>query len=143
MESYFDSLSQVVTNLAINSLQHAFAPGDAGSITIRAELREEDELRIDFSDDGRGIDPSLRARVFEPFFSTRRMHGGSGLGLYIVNRIVTGQLDGSIALDGDGDGDGDGGAGAHFVILIPRIGRHSANARNFLSALSGTPVDER
>lgn len=136
MDSYPVSMAQVVTNLAINSLQHAFEPGGGGRIVIRATLLEDDEVRIEYSDDGCGIDPALRGRVFEPFFTTRRMLGGSGLGLYIVNRIVTRQLDGTIALEGDA------GRGACFVMQFPRVARHSPNISHILAAAPRTPIDE-
>jgi signal transduction histidine kinase len=129
-------MAQVVTNLAINSLQHAFEPGRGGRIVIRATLLEDDEVRIEYSDDGHGIDPALRGRVFEPFFTTRRMLGGSGLGLYIVNRIVTRQLDGTIALEGDA------GHGACFMMQFPRVARHSPNISHILAAAPRTPIDE-
>ena len=136
MDSYPDSLAQVVTNLAINSLQHAFEPGGHGRIAIYAALRDDDEVRIEYSDDGRGIDPGLLGRVFEPFFTTRRMIGGSGLGLYIVNQIITRQLDGSIAVEGNAN------RGVRFVMHFPRVARHSPNADHILAALPRTPVDE-
>ena len=134
LESYKVALAQVVTNLAINSLQHAFGPGTAkGRITIRAALCEDDEVRIEFSDDGRGIDPTLEDRVFEPFVTTRRILGGSGLGLYIVNQIVTRQLDGVIALESSAH------LGVRFVMQFPRVARHSPNVGRILAASSRTP----
>ncbi len=136
MDSYPVSLAQVVTNLAINSLQHAFTPGRAGRITVRAALRDDDEVRIDYSDDGRGIDPALEGRVFEPFFTTNRLLGGSGLGLYIVNQIITRQLDGSIVLEAGA------GRGARFVMHFPRVARHSPNVGQILAALPRTRADE-
>ncbi len=137
MDSYPVSLAQVVTNLAINSLQHAFLPGGGGRIVIRAELREDDEVRVEYSDDGHGIEPELQGRVFEPFFTTRRMVGGSGLGLYIVNQIVTRQLDGSIVLEGSAE------RGARFVMHFPRVARRALNVGHLLSALPRTPIDDR
>jgi signal transduction histidine kinase/purine-cytosine permease-like protein len=136
MDSYAVSLAQVVTNLTINALQHAFGSAKTGRIVVRAEASEADGVRIDFSDDGCGIVFSLRTRIFEPFFTTRRIFGGSGLGLYIVNRIVTRQLEGSIALE-----DPPGG-GAHFVIRIPQASRRTPQAGSILGALTRTLADE-
>ncbi len=136
MDSYPDSLAQVITNLTVNSLQHAFGRGEAGRLTIAAKLGEDDEVRLIFSDDGCGIDPALHGRVFEPFFTTRRMLGGSGLGLYIVNRIVTRQLDGSIVLDGDA------GRGARFVLQIPRVPGTALNGRSVVPTLARKRPDE-
>jgi signal transduction histidine kinase/purine-cytosine permease-like protein len=136
MDSYPVSMAQVVTNLTINSLQHAFVPDAGGRIVIRAELREHDEVRIEYRDDGRGIEPALLNRVFEPFFTTGRQIGGSGLGLYIVNQIVTRQLDGSIVLDRDTE------RGVRFVIDLPRVVRHTPSVDHLLSASRSAPADE-
>jgi signal transduction histidine kinase/purine-cytosine permease-like protein len=138
MHSYPVAMAQVVSNLAMNSLQHAFAPGRLGGwITIRAALREDDEVRIEFSDNGRGIESSLHGQVFEPFFTTRRMLGGSGLGLYIVNQLVSRQLGGSIVLARDDE------PGVRFVMHFPRVARRAPDVGRMLSALPRTPHDER
>jgi signal transduction histidine kinase len=70
-------------------------------------------VRIEFSDDGRGIEPGHAARVFEPFFTTRMGSGGTGLGLNIVYNIVTTLLGGTIRAEGAP------GAGAVFVLDLP------------------------
>lgn len=89
-------LSQIVSNLLMNSLTHAFVHGRGGEITIRAH-REGDQVCLDFADDGVGASDEVRAHIFEPFFTTRRGQGGSGLGMYIVHDLV-GRLGGTIAL---------------------------------------------
>jgi signal transduction histidine kinase/purine-cytosine permease-like protein len=140
MDSFPVALGQVVTNLAVNSLQHAFEPAKgekAGRIFVRASLSDDDEVRLEYRDDGRGIDAANLRRVFEPFFTTRRMVGGSGLGLYIVNQIVTRQLGGSIVLE-DERHEGHGGHGGHgvcFVMHFPRVARYVPNVGHILSAL--------
>jgi signal transduction histidine kinase len=58
--------------------------------------REGDTLHLACMDNGAGMQPDQVARVFEPFYTTRRSEGGSGLGLYICYNIVHEQLDGSI-----------------------------------------------
>ena len=137
LESYPVALAQVVTNLAINSTQHAFdAERPGGCITVHAHVGDDDEVRLELIDDGRGIEPALQARVFEPFFTTRRGAGGSGLGLYIVNQIVTRQLGGTSALECEP------GRGVRFVAYFPRVARRSANVRRMLGALPRTQSDE-
>jgi signal transduction histidine kinase/purine-cytosine permease-like protein len=137
MESYPMALTQVLTNLGVNALQHAFEPGRRGArVTVRAALEADGEVIIAVADNGHGIDPALRSRVFEPFFTTRRMLGGSGLGLYIVDQIVTRQLAGTVTLE-----DNPGG-GARFVIRVPRIARHAPNVGRILAARPGTKADE-
>ncbi len=140
MDSYPVSLAQVITNLAVNALQHAFEPGRAGRIVIRAGLRADDDVCVAFSDNGRGIAAALHGRIFEPFFTTRRVLGGSGLGLYIVNQIVTRQLAGSIVLQPGSD---DGGAA--FVLYFPRVARHTPDVGRILAdpPRTRTPPDER
>ncbi|MEO5350631.1 MAG: ATP-binding protein [Magnetococcus sp. YQC-3] len=94
------ALGQVVTNLLINSFKHGFAEGQqAGTITInvRYETWQVRTLVIWFSDDGRGMEPEVLSKVFEPFFTTAKGSGGSGLGLYICHNIVYNQLMGKMA----------------------------------------------
>lgn len=57
-----------------------------------------DHVRLVYSDDGVGIAPELQQKIFEPFFSTKVGAGGSGLGMYIVNNLVCGALQGSVSL---------------------------------------------
>lgn len=87
---------QILSNLLLNSRAHAFADGArSGYIDIRGEVSDARAI-LEFRDDGLGMSEEVRARVFEPFFTTRRDKGGSGLGLYIVYNLVTQGLHGSI-----------------------------------------------
>jgi signal transduction histidine kinase len=112
LDSYPGAFSQIFTNLIMNSLTHAFTDQEPGEIRI-AVRREEDTLRIEFSDNGRGIEPEVLPRIFEPFFTTRRGQGGSGLGLHIVYNLVNLTLGGSIFADSQP------GQGTTFVMRIP------------------------
>ncbi|GAB3732352.1 hypothetical protein GCM10028794_09330 [Silanimonas algicola] len=112
MESYPGPLEQVLTNLVENSLVHGFEPGQAGVIRISAEA-EGGRIRLRYADDGQGIPPTLRHRVFDPFFTTRLGQGGSGLGLYLVYNLVHGRLGGSIQLEEST------GPGACFIVELP------------------------
>ena len=118
LHSYALSLEQVISNLVVNSLQHGFVHASGGRIDIQARVVEE-IVELHYSDSGPGIDPALRARVFEPFFTTQRLAGGSGLGLFIVHQVVTQQLGGSVELGEPA------GRGAHFLLRIPLQARHS------------------
>jgi len=89
------ALSQILTNLVVNSVTHAFAPEQQGLMTI-AVRRDDDQLLLSFSDNGRGIPPEHLSRVFDPFFTTRRGQGGTGLGLHIVFNLVHQTLGGTI-----------------------------------------------
>ncbi len=80
-------LSQILSNLIMNSLTHAFPDGRGGQLSLRAQSCGT-VLRIDYADDGVGLSEAVRAHVFEPFFTTRRGQGGSGLGMYIVANLA-------------------------------------------------------
>jgi signal transduction histidine kinase len=108
------ALEQVLTNLLQNSRIHAFADASLpGLIRIRAEARN-DAVHIEFSDDGAGMDAATLAHAFEPFYTTRRGSGGSGLGLYLVYNLVTRGLGGSIVCASQP------GQGARFNIEFPQ-----------------------
>lgn len=93
--SYPGALSQVVTNLVMNSLLHAYQPGEAGQ--LRFDLTQQpDRLILEYTDDGCGIPAEDQPKIFEPFFTTGRDRGGSGLGLHIVHNLVTQTLRGTL-----------------------------------------------
>ena len=114
VNSYAGSLAQVVTNLVINSLTHAYPEGKAGKLNF--EISSQDKYtQIIYSDDGCGIPNDYLGRIFEPFFTTKRNQGGTGLGLHIVYNLITYKLQGSI------DVNSQVGKGCEFKILIPSI----------------------
>ena len=94
LNSYPGAFSQIVTNLVMNSLLHAYEPSEQGQITIR--FWQENALIFEYADDGNGIPPENLSKIFEPFFTTKRGQGGSGLGLHIVYNLVTQKLGGTI-----------------------------------------------
>lgn len=91
--SYPGALSQIVTNFVMNSLLHAYEPGQVGHLTFNV-TRQCDRIVIEYSDDGCGIPIEFQQKIFEPFFTTGRDHGGSGLGLHIAHNLVTQTLAG-------------------------------------------------
>ncbi|MDQ2694841.1 MAG: CHASE domain-containing protein, partial [Pseudomonadota bacterium] len=112
IDSYPGAFSQILTNLVQNSLVHAYAEGDAGVITIDAQVRDG-RLHLRYADDGRGIAAEHLGRIFEPFYTTRRGSGGSGLGLHIVYNLVTSTLGGRIRAASEP------GKGTEFVLILP------------------------
>lgn len=107
-------LAQLLTNLMQNCRIHAFADGTRpGTIRIDVEATPQ-RICIVFADDGAGMDADTLKRVFEPFYTTRRGSGGSGLGLYIAYNLVTRGLGGTISCESQV------GAGTRFVIDFPR-----------------------
>jgi signal transduction histidine kinase len=117
LNSYPGSYGQVLTNLFLNAVNHAFADGRAGTIRFEAKARSSDDIEIVFADDGAGMTPEVQRQAFNPFFTTRRSEGGTGLGLHIVYNLVTQQLGGRMMLDSKP------GQGTTFRIIIPRAAR--------------------
>ena len=132
IETYPGALSQVISNLVLNSLVHAYEPGQPGHIDIDIDRHSDtlvnlypyqpvkpspdrpparrELIVIRYRDDGRGIPSEHMDKLFEPFFTTRRNSGGSGLGLNIVYNIVTQKLGGEIECRSEP------GSGAEFTI---------------------------
>ncbi|MEG4918232.1 MULTISPECIES: GAF domain-containing sensor histidine kinase, partial [unclassified Microcoleus] len=112
IDSYPGALSQVVTNLLINSLIHAYEPGISGELIFAWE-QEGNRLRFEYADEGKGIPPENLSKIFDPFFTTKRGQGGSGLGLHIVYNLVTQKLKGEIECLSEV------GRGTKFIIKLP------------------------
>lgn len=89
-------LSQVVTNLVMNSSAHAFPDGREGVITISARRRDDGWTELVHSDNGVGVRPEDMPKLFDPFFTTARGAGFTGLGLNIVHNIVTDSWNGHV-----------------------------------------------
>ncbi|MBT5674867.1 MAG: PAS domain S-box protein [Rhodospirillaceae bacterium] len=102
-------ISQIVTNLVLNTIEHGYAENQAGALSLDIS-RAEDMIRIVYDDDGRGIDVDTLPHIFEPFFTTRRGSGGSGLGLHIVYNLVSQQLGGTIRCESEP------GEGTKFIV---------------------------
>lgn len=97
LQGQVGALEQLLTNLIGNSRMHAFADGtQPGRIRIAAGI-DGDRVVIDYADDGAGMAPETLEHAFEPFYTTRRGTGGSGLGLYIVYNLATQALHGAIS----------------------------------------------
>jgi PAS domain S-box-containing protein len=114
MNSYPGPYGQVLTNLFLNSVAHAFPDGRPGIIDIQVRESGKDNVEIIFSDNGCGMSLDVRRRAFDPFFTTRRDQGGTGLGLHIVYSIVTNRLGGRLDLDSEP------GEGTRIQIILPR-----------------------
>jgi signal transduction histidine kinase len=110
--SYPGSFSQIITNFAMNSLLHAYPGRNDGIMTITITV-ENEVLLLNYRDDGCGIEPENLDKIFNPFFTTKRQKGGTGLGLHVVYNIVTQKLAGMI------DVESRPGEGVHFIVRIP------------------------
>lgn len=94
VSAFAGELNQMWTNLLDNALD---AVGPGGHITIRT-FRENSHAVVEIRDDGKGIPPEIQGRIWEPFFTTKPMGEGSGLGLDAVHRIVVRRHGGEIGV---------------------------------------------
>jgi signal transduction histidine kinase len=117
IDGYPGAYGQILTNLFLNAAYHAFPDGRSGAISILAKPRGGDDVEIIFSDNGVGMTPDVQRQAFDPFFTTRRNEGGTGLGLHIVYNLVTQQLGGRMMLDSRL------GQGTTFRIIMPRTAK--------------------
>jgi signal transduction histidine kinase len=111
-DSYPGPLGQVINNLVQNAIKHGFEGRPQGTLKISASLRQ-DAVEIDFIDDGNGMPAEVLAHIFEPFYTTKLGHGGSGLGLSIALNIVTGVLGGTLSATSKP------GLGTQFFLRLP------------------------
>lgn len=114
VDSYPGALSQIITNLLLNSLIHGFENIDRGLITLAIERSNHDVI-ITYSDTGIGISKENIKKVFEPFYTTKRGHGGTGLGLHIVYNLVSQTLGGNIKCESGI------GKGVKFYLRFPYV----------------------
>jgi len=117
VDGYPGSYGQILTNLFLNAVNHAFTDGRSGTISISGRARGVDDVEIIFTDDGAGMTPDVQRQAFDPFFTTRRNEGGTGLGLHIVYNLVTQQLGGRMMLESRL------GQGTTFRIIMPRTAK--------------------
>ena len=94
LEGYPGIYSQIISNLILNSIKHGFEENMENVITISAKL--DNNLVINYQDNGSGITDEVEKKIFDPFFTTKRGQGGSGLGLNIVYNLVVQKLGGTI-----------------------------------------------
>jgi two-component system, NtrC family, sensor kinase len=105
-------LTQVLLNLVLNAgASVATGKPEGGRVTVRARS-ERRHVRIEVEDDGPGVDPAVRDRLFEPFVTTKEVGEGTGLGLAVCRGLVE-SVGGQVSLDASY------GAGARFVVVLP------------------------
>lgn len=107
-------INQIIINLIMNSIIHAFPDQKHGKIEIKVEYANN-KCVITYSDDGCGIEEKIKQKIFDPFVTTKRGEGGSGLGMHLVYNLVTQALNGHITVQSRlGDG-------AVFTIDFPAV----------------------
>lgn len=112
VNNYPGAFSQIVTNLVMNYLVHGYQDLEAGKLTFNF-FQKGEKVIFEYADDGIGIAPENLSKIFEPFYTTKRNLGGSGLGLHIVYNLVTQKLQGTIKCESQL------GAGTKFSIEFP------------------------
>lgn len=105
--------AQVLTNLVMNSVIHAFDEKTHGEIRVNLAVNDQKSAVITYTDNGKGMDEHVLENIFEPFFTTKRGHGSTGLGMNIVYNIINQQLKGSISVESQL------GVGTSMVIILP------------------------
>lgn len=113
LNSYPGAWGQVLTNLTLNAVAHAFTPDVDGAIDIKVSKPDAGHVEIAFVDNGQGMTDEVKRHAFDPFFTTARGRGGTGLGLHIVHNIVTSQLGGRITIASEP------GRGVRFRMVLP------------------------
>ena len=98
LDSFPGAVSQIVTNMVMNSLVHGFEREQAGTIRLHATCANG-MVSFNYADDGAGMDADTLSKLFDPFFTTRRGTGGSGLGAHILYNLATGPLGGTIRVE--------------------------------------------
>ncbi len=106
-------INQIVINLVVNSLIHAFEKDTVGKIELILKKDGPNTLQMVFRDNGKGIPKNIKKRIFDPFVTTRRGQGGSGLGMHLVYNLVTQALNGSIVVTSEEE------KGVEFIIMFP------------------------
>jgi signal transduction histidine kinase len=97
IESKPGPINQILINLIMNSLIHGFEHTEHGEIVIKVTYANN-QLSICYTDNGKGMNEQLRKRIFDPFVTTKRGMGGSGLGMHLVYNLVNQGLDGHISV---------------------------------------------
>ena len=118
-------LNQILINLIVNSMVHGFDGKTSGHIEINFELIDND-LEITYRDDGNGVPFDIRKKIFDPFVTTKRGAGGSGLGLHLAYNLVTQVLGGNIHFFSEEQ------QGVEFIVRFPvTVVNAPASLKNF------------
>ncbi len=95
IKGYPGVISQIFTNLIMNTIKHGYDKTKSGVIDISIQDNDEN-IDIEYQDYGAGISEDNLSKIFNPFFTTKRDDGGSGLGLSIIYNLITTKLNGKI-----------------------------------------------
>ncbi|KPU82014.1 hypothetical protein JI57_05010 [Psychromonas sp. PRT-SC03] len=113
IETFPGAISQISNNLVKNAFIHAFSKGSQEGKILFNLVYEKDTILLTVSDNGAGMTETVCSKIFEPFYTTKRGEGGSGLGLSIVYNLVVHQLKGCITCQSTI------GKGSSFIVKLP------------------------
>jgi signal transduction histidine kinase len=113
VQTYPGAFAQIVSNIAMNALIHAFDNGQRSGLLLFSLEYEKESVKLKVEDNGKGMEKEVCDKIFEPFFTTTRGSGGSGLGMSIVYNLVVHQLHGSISCQSTVD------KGTTFLLQFP------------------------
>jgi len=127
IRSYPGTYYHIVSNMVMNCVNHAF-PEKKGDILISVHaVPEENCLKLVFKDNGIGMDEATRSKIFDPFYTTKRGSGGTGLGMYMTFNMITQKLGGKVdivtALN----------EGVTFIITVPNTPPEEATSNDSFS----------
>ena len=111
--TYRNAMEAVLSNVLQNAVIHGFEKREEGLIMVTGSMIEGDRIRIEIADNGWGIPHDIQPRVFEPFFTTRRQSGMTGMGLSVAHHLTTAILKGTIYFASNP-------SGTSFRVDIPR-----------------------
>lgn len=113
LRSYQGVFAQIITNLIINSTKHGFTDTSDNQILIAVVIKKE-ALVLSYQDNGVGMSDEIIKKIFEPFYTTKRGKGGTGLGMHIVFNLVTQKLGGQIKVQSKPN------KGTKVIVTIPK-----------------------
>jgi PAS domain S-box-containing protein len=115
INGYPGAFAQIITNLVMNSIYHGFKPEMSGKITLDF-AQKNNAITLVYSDDGLGMNDEVLKKLFNPFYTTKRGTGGSGLGLFVIYGVITKQFNGTIRCESEPN------KGATFFITLSQGG---------------------
>jgi len=109
------SIYQIISNLIVNSVIHAFDDRSEDPEIVLSSTSDGSQHTITYNDNGNGLDETTLTKIFDPFYTTKRGQGGSGLGMHVVYNLVTTSLHGNITVNSTP------GKGISIDMIIPPL----------------------
>ncbi len=113
VKTFPGAISQIITNMLMNSLLHGLEGREQLQILIQVRVQGE-AIQLDYQDDGAGMEAGALLKLFEPFYTTKRAQGGSGLGAHIIYNLATNVLQGTLKAQSEP------GQGLQYQLRFPR-----------------------